>query len=92
MLSAEHYALEHRQVQALLDLRQREVSYMTDRFSSIGTQSSLIGGFVVTALTAVQPGSDDNTLLGVKQVFWGSSALSLACCVHCILNSTFAAV
>jgi hypothetical protein len=92
MLSAEHYALEHRQVQALLDLRQREVSYMTERFSSIATQSSLIGGFVVTALTAVQPGGDENTLLAVKQVFWASSALSLACCVHCILNSTFAAV
>ena len=92
MLSAEHYALEHRAVQQLLDIRQREVSYMTERFNSIGTQSSLIGGFVVAQLTAVQPGGDDNTLYSVKQIFWGSSALSLACSVHCILNSTFAAV
>ena len=92
MLSAEHYALEHRAVQALLDIRQREVSYMTERFNSIGTQSSLIGGFVVAQLTAIQPGSDPNTLEGIKQVFWGASAISLACSVHCILNSTFAAV
>ena len=34
MLSAEHYALEHRAVQALLDIRQREVAYMTERFNS----------------------------------------------------------
>ena len=79
-------------VQALLDIRQREVSYMTERFNSIGTQSSLIGGFVVAQLTAIQPGSDPNTLEGIKQVFWGASAISLACSVHCILNSTFAAV
>ena len=92
MLSAEHYALEHRAVQALLDIRQREVSYMTERFNSIGTQSSLIGGFVVAQLTAMQPGGDNNTLEGIKQVFWASSAISLACSVHCILNSTFAAV
>ena len=92
MLSAEHYALEHRAIQALLDIRQREVDYMTQRFGSIGTQSALIGGFVVSALTGIQPGGDENTLTGVKQAFWATSALSLACSVHCILNSTFVAV
>ena len=93
MLSAEHYALEHRAVQALLDIRQREVAYMTERFNSIGTQSSLIAGLVVTTLTALDPGGEDSdTLEIVRQLFWASSGLALALSLHCILNSTFAAV
>jgi hypothetical protein len=96
MLSAEHYALEHRAVQSLLDLRQREVSFMTERFNSIGTQSSLIAGFVVTTMTSLDPATDEHTndtsVIEVLYVFWVTSALSLTCSVHCILNSTFVAI
>lgn len=51
MLSADHYALENRAVQQLIELRHREVNYLTDRFNSIGTQSSLIAGFCVSVLS-----------------------------------------
>ena len=98
MLSAEHYALEHRAVQALLDIRQKEVAYMTERFNSVGTQSALIAGLAITTLTALDPGipansqEPDVTLEGVRQIFWASSAACVVCSLHCILNSTFVAV
>ena len=91
MLSAEHYALEHRAVQQLLDIRQKEVAFLTDRFNAIGTQSSLVAGFVVTTLTAVDAGARD-THPFAKYTFWASSSISLALSFHCLLNSTFAAV
>ena len=96
MLSAEHYALEHRP-QALLDIRQREVAYMTERFNSVGTQSALIAGLAITTLTALDPGvpagssEPDVTLEGVRQVFWVQRCLRCMP-LHCILNSTFVAV
>ena len=91
MLSAEHYALEHRAIQQLLDIRQKEVAFLTDRFNAIGTQSALVAGFVVTTLTAVDAGTEDTNVIA-RWAFWLSSALSLALSFHCILNSTFAAV
>ena len=91
MLSAEHYALEHAAVQQLLNIREREVSHMTNRFNALGTQSSLLAGFIVTTLTAVDT-AGTKTVEGVRQAFWASSALALACAMHCIITSTFAAV
>lgn len=91
MLSAEHMALEHQAVQQLLGIRHQEVSYMTDRFNAIGTQSSLLAGFIVTTLTAVSA-ADPGTTEWVRQTFWASSALSLMFSLHCVLCSTFAAV
>ena len=42
-------------------------------------------------LTAVDV-AGTNAVEGVRQAFWASSALALACAMHCIINSTFAAV
>ena len=53
MLSAEHYALEHRALHQLLQIREREVMHMTDRLNAIGVQSALITGCVVTTFTAI---------------------------------------
>ena len=91
MLSAEHFSLENKAVQQLLDIRQREIQYLTERFNAIGVQSSVIAGFVVTTLTALDPVtlehepdfSDSITLY----TFWLTSALSLSFCVHCIIGA-----
>eukprot|EP00457_Paulinella_chromatophora_P006783 gb/GEZN01006802.1/.p1 GENE.gb/GEZN01006802.1/~~gb/GEZN01006802.1/.p1 ORF type:complete len:446 (-),score=86.15 gb/GEZN01006802.1/:219-1556(-) len=94
MISAEHFALEHDTVRQLLEIRSQEVTQMCNHFNAIGMQAALIAGFVVTSLTAVvgdvilRP--DVHPL--VRYTFWISSSLSLVCCVHCLLNSTFAAV
>eukprot|EP00948_MAST-09A_sp_MAST-9A-sp1_P003721 g3721.t1 len=64
---------------------------MTDRLNAIGTQASLIGGFVVTALTAVTA-QDPNVSPIARDLFWISSALALAASIHCILNATFLAI
>ena len=91
MLSAEHFALEHAAVQQLLGIREREVTHMTDRFNALGTQASLLAGFIVTTLTAVSV-AEAKALEGIRQCFWASSALALACAMHCVICSTFAAV
>ena len=57
MLSAEHWALEHKAVQSLLSIRQREVEYITQRFNSLGTQSSLVAALVCTLLVGLDPGA-----------------------------------
>ena len=94
MLSAEHWALEHKAVKQLLDIRQREVEFITQRFNSIGTQSSLIAALVCTLLVGLDPGAPSSEAEdeSVRQIFWASSALALILSLHCILNSTFACV
>ena len=87
MLSAEHFALENKAVRELLQIREREVTHMTDRLNAIGTQASLIGGFVVTSLTAVTAASPDVAPLA-RNLFWLSSAFALSTSIHCILNAT----
>ena len=95
MLSAEHYSLEHSAVKKLLDTRQREVTYMTDRLNSVGVQASVTAGFVITVLVgvgridAINEENEHYVLPVTVYLFWGSSAASIACCVHCILNALF---
>ena len=94
MLSAEYFALEHEATRQMLQIRQQEVSYMTERFNAIGTQSSLIAGLVITTLTAVDtsPVEMGHERFWVREAFFLSSALSFSCSLHCILCSTFASI
>ena len=82
MLSAEHFSLENRAVQQLLDIRQRDIQYLTERFNAIGVQASVIAGFVVSTLTALDPATLEHEPSFVDSftlyTFWLSSAIALA--------------
>ena len=95
MLAAEHYAVEYEGVRELLEIRTREVQHMVDHFGAVGTQSALLAGFVVTSLTAIVGDvitDPEHVAAWARYTFWISSALSLACCLHAMCLSTFAAV
>ena len=53
MLRAEQLALIQSANQQLLAIRQQEMQYYTDVFTSFGTQGSLIAGFTLAALTGL---------------------------------------
>ena len=59
MLNAEKNALRQNAEQELLQIRDKELSYFVANFSSFATQSSLIGGFTLSALTAFNPDDYD---------------------------------
>ena len=51
MLSAEHTSLQHRLVQQLVSIREKEMNYMLSRYQTVGTQTALLGGFTVSTLS-----------------------------------------
>ena len=95
MINAEHYALENEAFKQLQSLRQQEVLFFSDRFNTLGTQSALMGGFVISSFTCINPtkvleGKEEAvTFTSIAYLYWISGALSLACSLHTILNSTF---
>ena len=93
MINAEHLALEDEAFKQLQSLRQQEVRFFSTRFNTLGTQSALIGGFVIASFTCIDPtkqvDSQPVTYIEIAYFYWISGALSLACSLHTILNSTF---
>ena len=51
MLSAEHTSLQHRLVQQLVSIREKEMNYMLTLYEVVGTQSALVAGFTVSTLS-----------------------------------------
>lgn len=90
MLSAEHYALESAAVQQLLRIREAEVKFFTERFSSLTLQSALIGGFTIQTITSINPSEHSDWWVGVA--FWWSGALAFACTMHTVLTATFISI
>ena len=62
MLSAEHYSLEHSAVKKLLDTRQREVTYMTDRLNAVGIDGKGLARFFERLLTEYEEDTENPVL------------------------------
>lgn len=89
MLRAEQLALIQEANQQLLAIRQQEMQYYVNTFSSFGTQGSLIAGFTLGALVGLDVRDFD--VHGFwKGLFWISSSIAMATSIHCILTTTFA--
>mmetsp|Transcript_27981 Transcript_27981/g.47271 ORF Transcript_27981/g.47271 Transcript_27981/m.47271 type:complete len:408 (+) Transcript_27981:107-1330(+) len=89
MLRAEQLALIQEANQQLLAIRQQEMQYYVNTFSSFGTQGSLIAGFTLGALVGLDV--RDFEVHGFwKGLFWISSSVAMASSIHCILTTTFA--
>ena len=67
MLNAEHIALESRLVQQMVAIREREMQSMLDRYTAIGTQASLLAGFAITSLTALNSSALSGGRLRLRQ-------------------------
>lgn len=44
MLSAENVALENRAIRLMLQIREKELNYITNKYNAMGTQAALVGG------------------------------------------------
>ena len=88
MINAEHLALEDEAFKQLQSLRQQEVRFFSTRFNTLGTQSALVGGFVISSFTCIDP-NGPGTYKQIAYFYWVTGAMSLACSLHTILNSTF---
>ena len=64
MLSAEHLALQHRLVQQLVSIREREMNYMLSRYETIGTQAALLAGFAISSLSSIDAEEDTTPAVG----------------------------
>ena len=90
MLSAENVALENRAIRLMLQIREKELNYITNKYNAMGTQAALVGGFTVTTLTSISVG--DHIPIYVRWAFFVTSSVSIACSISCILNATFVTV
>jgi hypothetical protein len=88
MLNAEHIALESRLVQQMVAIRQREMDGLLARYSAIGTQASLLAGFAITSLTALNP-SDRSVMRSMTYIFYISSLACVFSCMHVIMCTMF---
>ena len=91
MLSAEHYALENKAIQSMLAIREKELNYIDTRMAALGTQSSLLAGFIIANFVNnfLGPHSGTNTAIGTQYLMYISTGVAMAASFHCILNSTF---
>jgi hypothetical protein len=90
MLSAENVALENRAIRLMLQIREKELNYITNKYNAMGTQAALVGGFTVTTLTSIT--ISENIPFTVRWLFFAFSSISLSCSISCILNATFVTV
>mmetsp|Transcript_7488 Transcript_7488/g.13545 ORF Transcript_7488/g.13545 Transcript_7488/m.13545 type:complete len:411 (+) Transcript_7488:190-1422(+) len=90
MLSAENVALENRAIRLMLQIREKELNYITNKYNAMGTQAALVGGFTVTTLTSLTIGEGIPFI--VRWLFFAFSSVSLSCSISCILNATFVTV
>jgi hypothetical protein len=90
MLSAENVALENKAIQLMLQIREKELNYITNKYNAMGTQAALVGGFAVTTLTSLEVGVSVPNIL--RWFFFVTSSISVGSALHCILNATFVTV
>lgn len=90
MLSAENVALENRAIRLMLQIREKELNYITNKYTALGTQSALIGGFSLTSLTSLS--FSHSISPSIRWLFFLFSSLSLSSSLSCILNATFVTV
>jgi hypothetical protein len=98
MLNAQSYALENAAIQTMVGIRQRELDYLNTRLGAMGTQASLICGFLITTFS-VNPFETIAFLrgggLGLVAPYFAivlmyiSTAVCLVATVHCIVATTF---
>ena len=74
----------------MLQIREKELNYITNKYNAMGTQAALIGGFSITTMTSVSFNHTINP--GIRWLFFSFSALSLITSLSCILNATFVTV
>ena len=82
MLNAEHVALESRLVQQMIQIRQRELDGLLQRFTAVGTQASLLAGFAITSLTALSPSDEEHVSKPVTYIFYITSLVCVFSCMH----------
>lgn len=72
----------------LISIRQSEINYYTNIYLSLGTQSALLGGFSYTTFTQNKNGNafSEETYKTIDDLYWITSALTIAASVHVIIN------
>ena len=88
MLNAEQIALQSRLVQQMVAMREREMTTILERYTAIGTQSSLLAGFAITSLTALDPvGKKVDPV--VTYLFFIFSLVCVLSCMHVIMCTMY---
>ena len=94
MINAEFSAVENAAGARLTALRLKEVTYYSDRFNSVGTQCTLILGFVVGLLTVFRP-LEYNVETKIQSSYFCyvlSASAALVFALHTVLSSTFVGI
>jgi hypothetical protein len=92
MLQAQQSVLLQNTNQAVLAIRQAEISFYTSFFTSFGAQAAIMGGFTYSALTQISFQAYDveytfGTKMFLQDVFWITSAVCMAASLHCIFTT-----
>eukprot|EP00966_Prymnesium_polylepis_P260761 6023012-Prymnesium_polylepis.1 len=91
-IAADTHALQTRLVQQLAELRQQELDQIVSRFSNLGIQSALIGGFSIQILLVVAPvdSAEDLHVHGyLVTLFYLTSYGCLLASSHSVVVTTF---
>ncbi len=77
-------------MQAMLEIREKELEYITNKYLATGTQAALVSGLAISVFTAVT--LDQTTPEIVLVLFFFFSSASLITSLSCIMNATFVTV
>lgn len=85
MNRAHQFALSQQVNQAVLGIRQLEISYYANLYGAFGTQALMLGGFVYGTFTQNQTDEDNPNLYIFLFFYYVFAALTIALAVHTML-------
>jgi hypothetical protein len=91
MYQANHDAIVQNLNYDLVMLRQNEVLYFVNFFSTFGTQAALMAGFLAASISQV-PGLEVDCHYAFKQTYWISTSIGFVGALHVLICTVFLAV
>jgi len=89
MLNAEHVALESRLVSQMVNIRQREMDVLLERYTAIGTQAALLSGFAISQLTGVDPSTSEHVGELETYFFYTTSLTCVLSSMHVVMCTMY---
>lgn len=91
-IKAQQAALVQSTNQGFIAIRNAELSYYTQYYSTFGLQAALMGGFAYAAFTQISYNGfkpESPSFIFTKELFWAASSICLAASMHILMTTIF---
>jgi hypothetical protein len=91
MYTANERVIAHNNNIGLINIRNAEVSYFSNVYSTFGLNAVMLAGFVLSSISQV-PGMEASCSIFWKYMYWTTTAVCIVVALHIVLDSIFLVV